>query len=144
MEPEPGPRGGYDNIRLVWNVESRPAGGNHGRVALFGAQNRDGWGVGLTILTALANLLSALPEEETFLALFHGARRVAANCDGEAPRTDWKSAGCGYAQALAAALDERAPSRGRRAYCAHGDRSRCRAGCARRYAARSRDRAGVR
>jgi putative tryptophan/tyrosine transport system substrate-binding protein len=24
-------------------------------VALFGAQNRDGWGVGLTILTALAN-----------------------------------------------------------------------------------------
>ena len=28
------------------------------QVALFGAQNRDGWGVGLTILTALANLLS--------------------------------------------------------------------------------------
>jgi nitrite reductase/ring-hydroxylating ferredoxin subunit len=55
------------------------------QVALFGAQNRDGWGVGLTIFTALANLLSALPEEETYLALFHGARRVAADCDGEAP-----------------------------------------------------------
>jgi hypothetical protein len=58
------------------------------RVALFGAQNRDGWGVGLTILTALANLLPVLPEEETYLALFHGARRVATDCDGEAPRRE--------------------------------------------------------
>ena len=58
------------------------------QVALFGAQNRDGWGVGLTILTALANLLPVLPEEEAYLALFHGARRVAADCDGEAPRRD--------------------------------------------------------
>ena len=58
------------------------------QVALFGAQNRDGWGVGLTILTALANLLPVLPEEEAYLALFHGARRVAAGCDGEAPRRD--------------------------------------------------------
>jgi nitrite reductase/ring-hydroxylating ferredoxin subunit len=58
------------------------------QVALFGAQNRDGWGVGLTILTALANLLHLLPEEEAYLALFHGARRVAADCDGEAPRRE--------------------------------------------------------
>jgi nitrite reductase/ring-hydroxylating ferredoxin subunit len=58
------------------------------QVALFGAQNRDGWGVGLTILTALANLLPLLPEEEAYLALFHGARRVAADCDGEAPRRE--------------------------------------------------------
>jgi hypothetical protein len=57
-------------------------------VALFGAQNRDDWGVGLTILTTLANLLPFLPEEETYLALFHGARRVAADCDGEAPRRE--------------------------------------------------------
>ncbi|MEH2557496.1 nitrite reductase/ring-hydroxylating ferredoxin subunit [Bradyrhizobium algeriense] len=57
-------------------------------VALFGAQNRDGWGVGLTILTALANILPGLPEEEAYLALFHGARRVAADCDGEAPRRE--------------------------------------------------------
>jgi len=42
--------------------------------------------VGLTILTALGNLLPALPEEEAYLALFHGARRVAADCDGQAPR----------------------------------------------------------
>ena len=57
-------------------------------VALFGAQNRDGWGVGLTILTALANILPVLPDEEAYLALFHGARRVAADCDGEAPRRE--------------------------------------------------------
>ncbi|AUT75799.1 (2Fe-2S)-binding protein [Paraburkholderia hospita] len=58
------------------------------RVALFGAQNRDGWGVGLTILTALANLLPLLKEDDTYLALFHGARRVAADCAGEAPRRE--------------------------------------------------------
>ena len=58
------------------------------QVALFGAHNRDGWGVGLTILTALANLLPVFPEEEAYLALFHGARRVAADCDGEAPRRE--------------------------------------------------------
>jgi nitrite reductase/ring-hydroxylating ferredoxin subunit len=58
------------------------------QAALFGAQNRDGWGVGLTILTALGNLLPALPEEEAYLALFHGARRVAADCDGQAPRRE--------------------------------------------------------
>src|SRR5262249_29160567 len=58
------------------------------QVALFGAQNRDGWGVGLTILTALANLLPMLPEEEAYLALFHGARRVAADCDGQPPRRE--------------------------------------------------------
>jgi nitrite reductase/ring-hydroxylating ferredoxin subunit len=58
------------------------------QVALFGAQNRDGWGVGLTILTALANLFPFLPEDEAYLALFHGARRVAADCDGEPPRRE--------------------------------------------------------
>ncbi len=58
------------------------------QAALFGAHNRDGWGVGLTILTALANLLPALPEDEAFLALFHGARRVAADCDGQPPRRE--------------------------------------------------------
>ena len=57
-----------------------------GQIALYGARNRDGWGVGLTILTALGNLRSVLPEEETYLALVHGARRVAADCAGQAPR----------------------------------------------------------
>ena len=51
-------------------------------------RNRESWGIGATILTALGNLLPVLPEEETYLALFHGARRVAADCDGEAPRRE--------------------------------------------------------
>jgi hypothetical protein len=42
------------------------------QVALFGAQNRESWGVGLTILTSLANLLPMLSEEEAYLALFFG------------------------------------------------------------------------
>ena len=58
------------------------------QVALFGAQNRDGWDVGLTILTALANLLPEVLDEEAYLALFHGARRVARDCNGEAPRRE--------------------------------------------------------
>jgi nitrite reductase/ring-hydroxylating ferredoxin subunit len=55
------------------------------QIALFGTRNRDGWDTGLTILTALGQLLPFLSEEETHLALFHGARRVAADCDGAAP-----------------------------------------------------------
>ena len=55
---------------------------------LFGARNRDGWGVGLTILTALAKLIPSLPEEETYLALYKGISRVARDCDGAAPRRD--------------------------------------------------------
>ena len=58
------------------------------QAALFGCRNRDGWGIGLTILTALGQLLPVLPEEETHLALFHGARRVAQDCDGAAPRRE--------------------------------------------------------
>jgi hypothetical protein len=56
------------------------------QAALFGTRNRDGWDTGLTILTALARLLPFLSEEEAHLALFHGARRVAADCDGATPR----------------------------------------------------------
>ncbi len=58
------------------------------QAALFGTRNRDGWDTGLTILSALGQLLPFLSEEETHLALFHGARRVAADCDGAAPRRD--------------------------------------------------------
>jgi nitrite reductase/ring-hydroxylating ferredoxin subunit len=58
------------------------------QVALFGALNRDGWDTGLTIHTTLADLLPVLREEDVHLALFHGARRVAADCDGEAPRRE--------------------------------------------------------
>jgi nitrite reductase/ring-hydroxylating ferredoxin subunit len=55
---------------------------------LFGARHRDGWDVGLTILTALGNLIPALPEEEKYLALFHGLRRVADDCEGAPARRD--------------------------------------------------------
>ncbi len=58
------------------------------QAALFGARNRDGWDTGLTILTALGALLPYLSEEDTQLALFHGARRVAADCDGAVPRRE--------------------------------------------------------
>jgi nitrite reductase/ring-hydroxylating ferredoxin subunit len=53
--------------------------------ALFGARNLPGWSAGMTILTALGNLLPVLPKQETYLALFHGVRRVAADCEGAVP-----------------------------------------------------------
>ena len=56
--------------------------------AIFGTRHRDGWGVGLTILTALSNLIPALPEEEIYLSLFHGLRSVARDCDDQPPRRD--------------------------------------------------------
>src|SRR6516162_7398263 len=58
------------------------------QIVLFGARHGDGWGVGLTIFTALGNLLPILPVEETYLALFHGARRVAADREEQAPRRE--------------------------------------------------------
>jgi nitrite reductase/ring-hydroxylating ferredoxin subunit len=56
--------------------------------ALFGVRQRDGWSSGVTTLTALANLLPLLPEEETYLALYKGITRVAADCEGAAPRRE--------------------------------------------------------
>jgi nitrite reductase/ring-hydroxylating ferredoxin subunit len=58
------------------------------QAALFGARNRNGWGAGLTILTALGNVLPMLGQQEVYLALFHGVRRVAADCAGQAPRRE--------------------------------------------------------
>ena len=118
------------------------------QVALFGAQNRDGWGVGLTILTALANLLPAAARGRGLSRPVPrraprggGLRRAGAAAGTRAAR---KPAGTGHAQALAAALDKGSPSRGGRAHPAHGDRRRSLAGCARRRPARRRDRAGLR
>jgi nitrite reductase/ring-hydroxylating ferredoxin subunit len=62
---------------------------------LFGTRNRDGWGIGLTILTALANLLPLLPPEQVYLALYQGIRRVARDCDGQAARRDRHPLGAG-------------------------------------------------
>jgi hypothetical protein len=42
----------------------------------------------MTILTALGNLVPSLPDEETYLALFHGLRRTARDCDRVPPRRD--------------------------------------------------------
>ena len=56
------------------------------QAALFGVRNRDGWSSGHTILTALGQLMPLLSEEEKHLALFHGSRHVAADCDGATPR----------------------------------------------------------
>jgi nitrite reductase/ring-hydroxylating ferredoxin subunit len=56
--------------------------------ALFGTRYRDGWASGLTILTAMANLVPSLPEEETLLALYQGMSRVAGDCAGQVPRRD--------------------------------------------------------
>ena len=53
---------------------------------LFGARSREGWGAGLTILTAFTNLLPLLPADEAGLALFQGVSAVARDCDGAAPR----------------------------------------------------------
>jgi nitrite reductase/ring-hydroxylating ferredoxin subunit len=56
--------------------------------ALFGAQNRDGWSPGMTILTALANLAPNLPEEEKYLSLYLGLSAVASDCNGQPPRRE--------------------------------------------------------
>lgn len=60
---------------------------------LFGARHRDGWGVGLTTLVAMADLLPVLGEEDRYLALFHGMGAVADDCDGRPPRRDCEPLG---------------------------------------------------
>jgi nitrite reductase/ring-hydroxylating ferredoxin subunit len=54
---------------------------------LFGARQRaSGWGPGLTILTAMGNVLANLADEERPIALFHGLSHVAADCAGQPTR----------------------------------------------------------
>jgi hypothetical protein len=58
------------------------------QATLFGVHHRDGWSSGLTILTALGQLRPFLSDEDIPVALFHGTRRVAADCDGATPRRE--------------------------------------------------------
>ena len=51
-------------------------------------RNSLGWGDGLTILTAMANLQPYLAESDRSLALYHGARSVAEDAAGQMPRID--------------------------------------------------------
>jgi hypothetical protein len=60
----------------AWYAAGRSSSDVIRQAALFGTGNRDGWDTGLTILTALGQLLPFLSEEEKDLALFHGARRT--------------------------------------------------------------------
>jgi nitrite reductase/ring-hydroxylating ferredoxin subunit len=57
-------------------------------VALFGLRHRDDWASGLTILTAMANLVPQVQEETAYLALYQGTRRVAADCADQPPRRE--------------------------------------------------------
>lgn len=53
----------------------------------FGATYRQGgWLSGLTILTAMGNLLSDLHEDDQALGLYHGLVHVARDCAGQPPR----------------------------------------------------------
>jgi nitrite reductase/ring-hydroxylating ferredoxin subunit len=53
----------------------------------FGATYREaGWRSGMTILTAMNNILHELDRDDRGLALYHGAVNVAQDCAGQAPR----------------------------------------------------------
>jgi nitrite reductase/ring-hydroxylating ferredoxin subunit len=55
----------------------------------FGSRYRaDGWGPGLTILTALANVLPDVAAQDRKRALYQGLVEVASDCAGEPPRFD--------------------------------------------------------
>ncbi|MPZ49120.1 MAG: Rieske 2Fe-2S domain-containing protein [Dehalococcoidia bacterium] len=57
--------------------------------ALFGVQNRDsGWSTGLSILTAMANVLPSLTPEDRRLALYHGLVHVGQSTAGQPPSFD--------------------------------------------------------
>ena len=60
--------------------------------AEFGTRYRaPGWGQGLTIMTALANILPHLDPDDRALALYHGVVRVAQDSADRAPRFDLDS-----------------------------------------------------
>ena len=59
------------------------------RAVLFGVRNRaDGWNSGLSILTAMANVLPFLDKGDRPLALYHGVIHVAGDTANEPPNFD--------------------------------------------------------
>lgn len=54
--------------------------------AWFGCLNRRSWSPGLTILTAMANLVPQLPREDRILALYQGFVHVSRDTRGRPPR----------------------------------------------------------
>ena len=59
------------------------------RAALFGVRNRaGGWSGGHSVLTAMANILPHLDEEDRPLALYHGVTEVANCTAGQPPSFD--------------------------------------------------------
>ena len=59
------------------------------RAALFGIQNRaSGWSTGLSIMTAMANVLPSLDDADRPLALYHGLVHVARSTSGQPPDFD--------------------------------------------------------
>ena len=59
------------------------------KTALFGVRNRaNGWSAGHSILTAMANVLPYLKEEDRPLALYHGVAKVASDTAGRPPSFD--------------------------------------------------------
>ncbi len=57
------------------------------QAGLYGVQQRQaGWSSGLTILTAMGNLLPLLPDEERIGPLCQGVLHVARDCDDEPPQ----------------------------------------------------------
>ncbi len=60
---------------------------------LYGVAHRESWGTGLTMLTALADLLPTLNDDDQYLALYHGVAAVADDCEGQPPRTDTEPLG---------------------------------------------------
>ncbi len=53
---------------------------------IYGTSQSSGWGSGLTILTAMRNVLPKLDKQGRILALYHGLVHVARSAAGRAPR----------------------------------------------------------
>jgi nitrite reductase/ring-hydroxylating ferredoxin subunit len=57
------------------------------QAGLYGVRHRQaGWSSGMTILTAMGNLLPYLPADERIGPLYQGVLHVAGDCEGEAPQ----------------------------------------------------------